>query len=45
MFLESDYTGAEGVAMDDLHSKPPTVEEWMPDDGSGTLEVTFQNQN
>lgn len=36
---KTDYTGAEGIDIEDLHSKPSTVEQWMPDDGSGTLQV------
>ena len=42
--LESDYSGADGVDMEGLHKKSDTIEEWMPDDGSGKKEVckTFQ---
>jgi advillin len=43
---EHDYSGSEGIDLDDLHKrKSGKLEEWMPDDGSGKLELWAVHEN
>lgn len=36
---DQDYSGASGIDMDEMRKGPGKAEDWMPDDGSGKLEV------